>query len=344
MVKQKVPFVITIAITVLSLLALEVQCFSTSSASTTAYSPECINGDTGACTSPIAFETLSNNPLIFQSTQPILSKTECGILSKWCRHMIDTRGDLYQDSLDEGIAKNEEGALLLRRVQQALHTNLLGLDELNDEMVLPRYIFYTEEEDGIEESESKDSKDFTVEDLLPGGLHVDTNNSKFFRHWTILLYLDSCDTLGATTFPLAVPEGSEGTDDEEVMAATKLLSNGVQHTRFVDATDEELEFGRIVETPSLGLLNKEDTPIMGVRVSPKHGHYCLFSNLNEDGFPNPRSFHGGEALYHGESKEVLTFFYEIPVGTFTSRAELGERAMEREEMFLEKHGLLQAAV
>ncbi len=347
MVIQSLQYAITFATIAFSLLSIQVQSYSTSHTATS--NPGgCVASKTA---SPIAFETLSKDPLMFQSTKPILDKHECGILSKWCKHLIETRGDLEEDSLEQGIANREEGALLLRRVQEQLHMDLLGLDEKDDEMVLPRYIFYTEWEDGIQRYESskpKDTKDYTLEDLLPGGLHVDTNNSKFFRHWTILLYLDSCDTLGATSFPLAVPEldDSEITDDddEQLMAATKLLANGVQHTRFIDATEEELEFGRIVERPSLSLLSQQDNPApSGIRVSPKHGHYCLFSNLNENGFPNPRSFHGSEALYHGESKDVLTFFYEIPVGTFTSREQLGQRAMEREDMFLRKHGLLKTA-
>jgi hypothetical protein len=43
--------------------------------------------------------------------------------------------------------------------------------------------------------------------ILPDGLHVDTNNGKYFRYLTVLLYLTNSPA--ATVFPLAIVEHSK---------------------------------------------------------------------------------------------------------------------------------------
>jgi hypothetical protein len=79
---------------------------------------------------------------------------------------------------------------------------------------------------------------------------------------------------------------------------------------------------------------------------PFEGNVCIFSGIGHDGYPHPASFHGGESLLKrhivnrdDSEKHVLTFFYEVPVGTFNSRTELGMRVKEREETFKSIHGI-----
>mmetsp|Transcript_27028 Transcript_27028/g.39998 ORF Transcript_27028/g.39998 Transcript_27028/m.39998 type:complete len:417 (+) Transcript_27028:152-1402(+) len=323
----------------------------------------------------IKFEMLSTNPLLFSSQKSILSIEECKTLSSWCQSIIQARGgegNLNNNVLLQGIANQEEGALLLKRLQQILHSDLLGFDENLEEMVIPRYISYDEDEYGADMNMNanassssykygKEIQNYKVEDILPDGLHVDTNNSKFSRHWTILFYLDTCDTLGATSFPLAevsLPKDATNVDvdlhvDEERekmqmqrVAASKLIfEEDIQHTKYADATQDQLSIMRFVDESGLDMIQRQSESEsagqveMGLRILPRHGHFCLFSSLSDDGYGNPLSFHGAEAMYPGETKSVLTFFYEIPMGTFGSRAELGERAKEREEKFFKFHNI-----
>ena len=178
--------------------------------------------------------------------------------------------------------------------------------------------------------------------------------------------MDTCNSLGATTFPLAIPfVGNDGDDSDRNLIQTfiemkennniqmneiqkvaqNLILEDVQHTRMVDATEEQLKLGRIVDEAAIEVLRKQKSHDniknnqidMGLRVLPKQGHFCIFSSLNADGYPNPLSFHGGEAMDIGESKEVLTFFYEVPIETFSNRKEFGERVVEREMDFMSTH-------
>ncbi len=132
----------------------------------------------------------------------------------------------------------------------------------------------------------------------------------------------------------------------------------VQHTRMADANESQLELGKIIDEAAKDLIHRDkhiltssltstsSTTVdeedkhnmrMGIRILPKQGHFCLFSSLNTNGYPNPLSFHGGEAMDVGESKEVLTFFYEIRMDTFTDREEFGQRVAQRERDFLNLH-------
>ena len=113
----------------------------------------------------------------------------------------------------------------------------------------------------------------------------------------------------------------------------------MHHTRLADAADDQLAMGRVLEGAALELLQNrgERESESGVRVMPKQRRFCLFSGLNKEGYPNPLSFHGGEAMDEGGTKEVLSFFYEVPLGTFGNREQFGERVREREERFLDLH-------
>ncbi len=82
----------------------------------------------------------------------------------------------------------------------------------------------------------------------------------------------------------------------------------------------------------------------GIRVRPCQGHVCVFSSQQADGFPNPYSFHAGEALLcrattnSRRGKHILTFFNEIPMGYFQDRDSFGEQVRTRQEAFWSFHG------
>jgi hypothetical protein len=116
--------------------------------------------------------------------------------------------------VQEGIGKKEQGACILVSVQKELH--LLLRERTNDPLVLPRYLTYNHNYSKLTSKKNLlvSQNECRLDDILPDGLHVDANNSKYFRHWTVLLYLDGCETLGATTFPLAVPEKNKNSGME----------------------------------------------------------------------------------------------------------------------------------
>ena len=290
------------------------------------------------------------NPIMFTSSVPLLTKVQCEKLATWCQTVIAKYGTLTNDALIKDLDDDKEGAQIMVQLQKIIHENIMGLKGSDDydDYVMPRYISYIEPE----KQTILDNMDAVS--LLPDGLHVDTNNSKHFRHFTILFYLNSCATFGATSFPLAIPYIDKGNRNymdikqhieknrlnlqlnQAQEAANQLILKDVHHTRMADANRECLDLGRIVENDAVPLLNKA-TNQMGLRVMPEQGHICLFSNLLPDGYPNPLAFHGGEVMNAGESKEVLTFFYEIPVGSFTNRQDFGRRVQEREMEFLRYH-------
>ena len=309
--------------------------------------------------SPVSF-----NPLTFISSNPLLTEPQCRILSHWCRKIVKEKGQMTKDILLQAVYEGSEGAQIMLHLQKEIHEKVLGLSSPNDNdsYVIPRFISYNSNGQKGHDTKIKSVDVHTSSKLLPDGLHVDTNNGKHFRHFTILFYLDSCSSLGATTFPLAVPFVSkinewESNDSIDIIekiqkekagykynqvqeAAKQLLMEDVQHTRMEDVSKESLKLCAIIENASVSLLQKfkENEELeMGIRIKPRQGHFCLFSNLNEDGYPNPLSFHGGEVMDVGESKEVLTFFYEIPMGTFTTRDEFGLQVREREGNLLNFH-------
>jgi hypothetical protein len=263
---------------------------------------------------------------------------------------LNGQQQLTQEMILQGEQNREEGALILVQVQKEIHS-LLG-ERPQDPLVLPRYLNYKEQEPRLTK-EKIFSKDCALGDILPDGLHVDANNSKHFRHWTVLLYLDTCETLGATTFPFAVPVGKawDGKYDSVQSVAKRLImEEDMYHTRCADATQVQLDLGKELDETALDLVRCQfDTGIeskengsdlnhnYGIRVMPRQGHICIFSGLTDKGYPNPLSFHGGEALLEGESKELLTFFYEIPIDLFRNRDEFGIQVKEREERFLHLH-------
>jgi hypothetical protein len=164
------------------------------------------------------------------------------------------------------------------------------------------------------------------------------------------VYLDTCETSGATTFPLAARldshDSSRDTFTEAHLAASHLvLTENTLHTRMLKQL-EALELGHKIEQAALEQYvndNKENNKASarsstGIRVVPEIGHCCIFSSLLENGSTNPFSIHGGEALLNEDvAKDALTFFYEIPISTFSSREELGKEVIKREAAFLKLH-------
>lgn len=122
-------------------------------------------------------------------------------------------------------------------------------------------------------------------------------------------------------------------------AAFKLWRNE-EHAR--------MNFGQM-NCPSSWRSHRTTAIPRGIRILPHQGHICVFSSQQADGYPNPFSFHAGEALLSRTThatkdgtavggKHVLTFFYEIPMDSFQSREEFGEQVRKRERAFWTFHG------
>jgi hypothetical protein len=254
----------------------------------------------------ITLVPLSRDPILLISSRPLLNPNECTILQKW-----------FQDK------QSKQGQTLMSRVWKHVD-DLVGCEAHMGES-LPRILTY--------EPSSQES-------LLPDGLHVDTNNGRYFRHVTCLLYLTT-NKEGATTFPLANRMDTMDCCNATVLnAAQSLLDSGVTHTFDKSGSEEHQKCCRSLEMAA-EMLYKQDkgdgeASSFGLRVLPRAGMLCVFCNLLEDGTADPHSFHGGESG-NAKEKALLTFFKEIPVETFSSQAELGQRAAETRRFLVEHY-------
>ena len=237
---------------------------------------------------------LSRNPILLVSSQPLLTQDQCSILKRHFR-----------------VEPSQEGKVLLETVQKHID-KLTACPSHKGEAVLPRFVFYKPES-------------LSNSPLLPDGLHVDTNNGYYFRHITVLLYLTTNDN-GATTFPLAIPmkKRSEGTVDDLLNAAQILLDSGITHTFDESHSKEHQELSKSLELAAKQLYDDGSDCDHGLRVLPRAGTVCIFSNVLENGRADPYSFHGGEAG-NDKEKALLTFFKEIPVESFSGQQEFGQR-------------------
>jgi hypothetical protein len=167
------------------------------------------------------------------------------------------------------------------------------------------------------------------EDYLPDGLHVDTNNAKYFRHITVLLYLTDNPDGGATTFPLANnhPESTSTTtsttsttttNNPVVAAAHDLIRHNVWHTRKQqDETTTTRTHCQLLEQAAVELMTTTNhNPVVGRRVLARRGYACVFYNLDQQGMPDAYSFHGGEANTSGQTKALLAYFKELNAKDF----------------------------
>lgn len=141
---------------------------------------------------------ISPNPLLFVSSSPLLTPQECEIVSKWCRD-VEKNGESIEDLLrrsdhPESINTNpdhhhdQHGILVMKKLQRLVHHSVLGmgstsndspLQVVGDDYVVPRFLHYQ----SPSEKTNDDWNSVTVDQLIPDGLHVDTNNNKHFRHW-----------------------------------------------------------------------------------------------------------------------------------------------------------------
>jgi hypothetical protein len=268
---------------------------------------------------------LSAWPLILVSSQPLLTEDECSIISHYCQQNLSPSGTV---EMEETFSR---GAQILQRTQHFLDDILAR--PCGEAPVLPRYLTYT----------SSDAPIDSVEALLPDGLHVDTNNGFLFRYLTVLLYLTDCDS-SATTFPLAksITTVSKSVSNREreaelLLAAEELLDTNTHHTGF----DERDTKCRQIDEAAWHVYKRNEASSFGFRVLPRQGYITAFFGIAADGSPDPRSWHGAEALEPGEKKDILTFFYEVPF-TFSSKNEFARLVGERKQALLERHGLFQA--
>jgi hypothetical protein len=271
-------------------------------------------------TTSLTLIPLSTKPLIMVSSQPIANKEECALLMDFF--------DLIRSSTD-APPQHHDAWPILERIQNQLDT-LLDSPHHEGESALPRYLIYNPERAG-DEARVRNAIAFSArmlrKKLLPDGLHVDTNNSKHFRHITTLLYLTT-NVDGATTFPLA---NADGKRDAAIQAANSLINEEVTHTQMVNANAEHCE---LLEEAALRLYANDNES--GIRVLPEEGKLCVFYNLQPSGLPDPFSFHGGEALLQGETKKaVLTFFKEISLKNFSTREEFAEQAAQARQRLID---------
>jgi hypothetical protein len=124
---------------------------------------------------------IATDPLLCVSSQPILSKDECDCLLEWCKQ-VDTRYQsltvgLQKEQVDDNGQPASRGAKVLWKVQQWVHGQLL--DSTDEEtIVVPRFVYYPNGNLNV-------SEPITAANLLPAGLHVDTNGNQQLRHWYV---------------------------------------------------------------------------------------------------------------------------------------------------------------
>jgi hypothetical protein len=302
--------------------------------------------------------------LLLQSATPIISRKECALLSRYFEHLTIPRGNSGNASpspLDEIEINTAE--ILLQDVHNIIDT-VTNCPRHDGEMQLPRYVRY--EITVLDGKILKQDPTILGNTLFPDGLHVDTNNGKLFRHITAILYLTDNHEVGSsmerkdavgvsgggTSFPLADPIGRERIHNNKLRDAAKMLLNcGIHHTKG-DVDENDISDGRIVENAALGVFFRDEQQnefnglkqqcnsiasiSEGIRVMPEAGKLIYFHNVDDDGLPDPLSFHGGEELVTPDrgladpslmvakaTKCILVFFKEIPLESFVADGSLG---------------------
>lgn len=296
---------------------------------------------------------LSNPPLLLlQSSTPIISREECNILSRYFENEAASKDSTYAFSEDQERAK-----AILHRVTHTIDL-VTNCRSHESERQIPRYVRYDAKASSLDQLMSRDFIDV----LLPDGLHVDTNNGQLFRHITAILYLTDNQNEyvgdfksefmvgGGTTFPLAVPYGSQGTAPFTNSGAN-LLSRDIHHTKAANGDLQDPDQQHLEQTAvdvfyrdvrecfraSHHIIDNRRTEI-GIRVTPQAGKLIYFHNIGNDGKPDPISFHGGEELINiGEEtgaanfKSILVFFKEIPLEKITDIESFAEEVSNARE-------------
>lgn len=290
------------------------------------------NGNNGGSSLPL--KPVSTDPLLLVSTQPVLSPFECHTLS-----------DYFQKQQLGG-----QGAEVLHSLQDRLDTLICRPPQDCHDRVQPRFLSY---QPCNKKQKQKPTDALALQKwLLPDGLHVDTNNGKFFRYLTVLVYLTSSSS-AATNFPLGLRrKNNSGTRDEGKLleASMTLLQANVKHTRadYNDCRDDESSQGNkdprtlleqaawetYINDSNAGNAQQD----IGIRVLPRQGHITVFASIDPaSGMADPRSWHGPEVLLPGDSKELLSFFYEVPVEEFVDQTTLGQAVGRRLNLLHDKY-------
>jgi hypothetical protein len=298
----------------------------------------------------VALVPLSKQPMMWCTSEPILSRTECGELSRWYNRAAQ-RDNSRQDSgsmrkMDNDDDDNDNGRTVLGRLQQRLNRLVLRNDM---PAIQPSFLQYQ-----ACPTRQDNSNSTTVEALLPDGLHVDTNNIQFSRYLTVLVYLTTSQS-SVTTFPLARPvsagaaaaapaaaaaASSSSQQNELVSIATQLLTvDNIQHTR--PKPNRRPKETRQLEQAALDLYvnqQEEGANHVGLRLLPRQGHALVFCGIDEGtGLADPHSWHGAEALVGTDQKELLTFFYEIPYD-FSTHLEFSDRVSRQKNALWSRYG------
>ena len=301
---------------------------------------------------PIQMVPLSCPPLLLlQSSAPVISKEECDSLIEYFDYLTSpTEHDYPHNNIDNLDATQIEHAKSLLDDVHNIVDTVTNCPKHDGETKLPRYVRYYPTV--IDEDILSDPKSFS-QVLLPDGVHVDTNNGKLFRHITAILYLtdsSSSDIFnfgGGTTFPLAMPwiGADDMNDNSSLLSSAKaLLERNIQHTK-ADIDQSTNSDGRRLELACVNTFNRDrevDTfgyehNTVGVRVVPQAGRLIMFHNVDDAGMPDPASFHGGEELIRIRTdqqstqnvemtKNILVFFKEIPLNSFTDQESFAECA------------------
>ena len=123
-------------------------------------------------------------------------------------------------------------------------------------------------------------------------------------------------------------------------AARRLIQSDVQHTAANEV--REMDVVKELEQAAVDLyvrdeIRRGDTA-MGLRVLPSAGHVCIFTSLDDQGKPDPSTFHGGESLIGSDDqKKILTFFKEVPREEFTNDLEFAEWVQQKKEYLLKRY-------
>lgn len=269
---------------------------------------------------------LSKSPLLLSSSNPLINPNDCKVLIRYLEQLEEDgentsftinslrESGIWKDSHHSHINDSDiiqSGQKVLEQVRDTINS-LTNTENDDDEIMLPRILAPQVLKTGTVESR---------ENVLPNCLHVDNVNDMVYRHISAILYLtDEVSTFdsdsvalvgGATTFPLAIPiqntdgEGTENFDEDQEawnervnQAAINLIGANVHHTAISGQRE-----GVFLDQAGFELFQKETNDRKdythcnrGVRVEPSAGKLCVFHNLLDDGRPDPRVFHGAEAV------------------------------------------------
>ena len=167
-------------------------------------------------------------------------------------------------------------------------------------------------------SSSAAAKQESLHPYYPDGLHMDTNNQCLFRHVTCILYLNDVpeECGGATVFPVA--RALSKNKDPALQAAQRLLDHSMSHTKSREIITLGLEDeARLLESRIDSNCVANPTTGTAIRVQPKAGRLLVFFSRDDQGRPDPRTWHAGERIRPHPTdgsvteKRILTLFKEV---------------------------------